>query len=443
MKYLIFSELSRNHFLFLSYFIICIIEEIVKKYIKSGKDIIFEFNKFYIHALSNFISIIPLIIIHIRSKSIKNNQLNENKSSKNTKNICADINKKKLKRIIKLLIILSIFHFLAIYVNVIFDIIYKTNKIEVKEMKFSSDVLINISCKYILSILILHLPIYRHHYLSLAIYLIFLILLIIGDIIYIEYARAYFYMIKIISIIIFYSVDNVCAKILLSFDSISPYKCLLYRGIFVNILSFINFLVFIFVELPDENGIKSCVFTRLWKLYDNKLNILFYIIWFFIIYLFYLNIYFILDKFSPIHFAIGSILEKIGSNLISIIYGEIKISEFFIKLTIYFILILAALIYNEFIILNFCGLQKYTKLFLLKAANKDIELTIQKNINNDFFLENENNQNERIKSNSNDEFRETNFIEVKGSNLIEIMESISTENIESYSVKNIELNLVK
>ena len=70
MKYLIISELNRNHFLFLSYFIIATIKMIVKRYITSTDDIIKTFHDYYIDSLSDFLSIIPFIIIKLRSKGI-------------------------------------------------------------------------------------------------------------------------------------------------------------------------------------------------------------------------------------------------------------------------------------------------------------------------------------------------------------------------------------
>ena len=149
--------------------------------------------------------------------------------------------------------------------------------------------------------------------------------------------------------------------------------------------------MFIFVEIPDENGIKSCVFSRFWKVYKNKLNILLYIILIFVHYLQNINIFAIIDKFSPIHFAVATIFENIGSLIISIIYGEIFLDEFFIKLAIYFILILSILVFNEFIVLNFCGFQKYTKIFLEQKANKDIEQTIINNKENNNESESEDN----------------------------------------------------
>ena len=440
MKYLIFSKLNRNHFFFLSYFIISIIKDIVNRYIGFGKDLIFSFNRYYIITLSDFLSIIPLIIIKVRSKSIsKENQEsltnNRTESNNNIKYIYTDINEKRKKRILKLSILISIIDFVALYSNVTFDIIIQTFKIVIKTVKINSHILINIISIFILNNLILHLPIYKHHYLSLAINLIFLIGLIIYDILLIKEANTYFYVLKKILIGFLYSIEDVYSKILLSIDSVSPYTYLLYRGIFRNILSLFYSLVFIFVKIPDENGIKSCVFSRFWKVYENKLNILLYILFLFIGYLFNLNIYLIIDKFSPIHYAVATIFGNFGSLLILIFYGNIKIGEFFIKFAIYFILILAALIYNEFIVLNFCGFQKNTYLFLQKKENEDLEQINIDNNENDLFSEEENNKNENINTDEkiNNESLEPNLIENKEQNLIENIEP----NLIEYKEQNV------
>ena len=231
---------------------------------------------------------------------------------------------------------------------------------------------------------------------------------------------------RIISLVL-YSLEDVYAKILLSYDSISPYTYLFYRGVFLNILSLLYSIIFIFVDLPDEKGVKSCIFTRLWKVYEVRLNILLYIILLFVIYLFNQNVLLIIDKFSPIHYAVATVLETFGSLIISIIYKDINVGEFFIKFAIYFISIIAALIYNEFIVLNFCGFQKYTHLCLLKEANNDLELTIFNNNDNELFPEdeceesdlyskdenNENEKNNNIKENLNNESRNSNLNESK------------------------------
>ena len=395
MKYIIFSELNRNHFLFLTYLIITLIKEIDKRYIINTGDIVDTFNKYYLYTLSDFFSIIPFIIIKVRSKSISKNKLNLNISQTLSKENIEENNdiqyiqskndiqliylgdnnkdeKKRKKRIIKLLFIVSFFDFLSIYSNVTFSVIIKSTNYSIKKAQMNSYVLFNIIAKYLLNILILHTPVYKHHYLSLSINLLFLIGLVIYDIINIERSNQYFYLLmKIISVSL-YSFVDAFAKILLTFNSISPYNLLFYRGILVNILALLYSIVFIFVEIPDEKGKKSSVFSRFWKVYENKLNILFYLILALFEYLENLNIFFIIDKFSLIHFAVASIIEYFGLLILAMIYKESGVAEFLIKFLIYFILIVTALIYNEFIILNFCGLEKYTKLFLQKEAKKEV-----------------------------------------------------------------------
>jgi len=425
MKYLIFSKLNRNHFLFLSYFIISMIRNIVNSKIKTSKDIskdiIQTFHKYYISSLSDLLSIIPLIIIKVRSKSISYFKGLRKDSSKK---YYTKANKKRKMRIIKLSILISILDFLALYINVTYNIIITAANFVIKKVTISSDVFFNVISKFALSTLILHLPIYRHHYLSLAINIILLIVFLIFDILKITEAKEILFGLKRIISLVLYSLEDIYAKILLSYDSISPYTYLFYRGIYLNILSLLYSIIFIFVKLPDEKGVKSCIFTRLWKVYEPRLNILLYIILLFVNYLFNQNVLLIIDKFSPIHYAVGTVLETFGSILITTFDGKVEVGEFFIKFVIYFISILAALIYNEIIVLNFCGFQKYTHLFLLKKANKDLELTIFNNNDNELIPEeecdesdlysiNENNENEKnnMKENLYNESRKSNFTE--------------------------------
>ena len=405
MKYVIFSKLNKNHFLFLSFIIIKIIDELCRNYMEKVDDIIRIFHHNYIGSLSDFLSIIPFIIIKIRSKDISKNELKkenikekEQDSNNAIEYIYSDQktenNIKRAKRIFKFLIIVSIFDFLSSYLDIIFKIIkiFTKDNLLINKVENNSSILFGIISMYVLSILILHSPFYRHHYVSMAINLLLLIILIILDIINIVNRKlSYIYVIEKTIIIILYSFEDVLAKILLSIDSISPYIYLLYRGILVNILAFLFSFVFIFVKIPDENGDKSCVFSRFWKIYEYKLNILFYIIIFFNEYFMNLNIFLIIDKFSPIHFAMASIISYFISSLFSIFLSENdKISNFFYKLGIYLVLIVTSLIYNEFIILNFCGLQKYTQLFLQKEANEDIQQSIINIEDGDLYSEEDN-----------------------------------------------------
>ena len=394
MKYIIFSEFNRNYFLFLSYFIIFIIREIINYYFELTDDIIELFIKCYFNSLSDFLSIIPLIIIKVRSKSNQKKELKElsvssiDESLNEIKYLHSDskrlINNKQ--RIIRLEFFISIFEFLAIYLDVIFKIILIIVKrnLSFKRFEMTSVFLFNIIAKYLLSVVVLHSIFYKHHYFSLIIHFIFLIVLEIHDQLHIfkenDWIILFSYNILKIIVTILYSIEDVYAKVLFSFSSISPYIYLFYRGIFVNIFALIFSIIFIFVDIPDENGNNSCVYTRFWKIYENKLNILYSVLLVILNFIYNVNIFFIIDKFTPSHFGMASILENFGLLLISTIVGRIKIPVFFIRLIIYLILIFAASIYNELIILKVCGLHLNTKTFLEKSSKEDI---MQIFLNND------------------------------------------------------------
>jgi hypothetical protein len=128
-------------------------------------DIIEIFHKYYLYTLSDFFSIIPFIIIKVRSKEISkgistNKSVQENSDINKTipkENLEEDLKEnnpeqsktieliyvnnniekaiKRSRRIVKLIIIVSIFEFLAIYTNVTFNIlyiIYKSNNYIIK-----------------------------------------------------------------------------------------------------------------------------------------------------------------------------------------------------------------------------------------------------------------------------------------------------------------------
>ena len=401
MKYLIFAELSRNHFLFLIYFILSIIKEIVNHYIVSSNDAIHTFNKCYMCTLSDLLSIIPLTIIKMRSKDILKKTRESKK--KETTELTSDINyiyttfeqrnEKRAKRIIKLSILVSFLEFWALYINITYNIIILIHKIQIKKQILTCDISFNVISKFAFSSWILHTRIYKHHYLSLVINIMALVGFLIYDIITLPEPKSIIYGLKRLVSLILYSLEDVYSKILLFFDSISPYTFLFYRGLFLNFLSLLYSIVFIFVEIPDEKGNFSCVFSRFGKVYEEKINIILYILFFIINYFYNQNVLLIIDKFSPIHFAVATALETFGSLLMSIWFGiKGNLTEFFIKLAVYFILILAALVYNEFIILNFCGFQKYTEQNLRRNSNTELELTIFNE--NEFFPDDAEDKNE-------------------------------------------------
>ena len=334
--------------------------------------------------MSDFLSIIPIIIINKRSKSLKRKYVKrkktynkENSLEEKLTGTFYEYNYSK-KKMFLLFFVISIFDFLAQYIQLIFFIIQQKSNEPTNFLNLNSVLIIHIIAQYLSNRIILHYLFYRHHYLSLFINIIFLIVLGAIDIsdIYNSDNKpiiSLFYVFTNMLFIIFYSIEDAFAKIMITYNSIYPYLYLLYRGIIVNFFALIFAIVFIFVDIPDENGENSCVYTRFWKLYEDKKNIILYIGYFIVGFLFDANIFFIIDKFTSSHLAASNIFGNFGVLLCSFIFFQnIDTSEFFLRFALFIILTIAASIHNEFIILKFCGLEKHTKLFLEGEAENDI-----------------------------------------------------------------------
>ena len=267
---------------------------------------------------------------------------------------------------------------MAIYTKVFYYIILKKSNVYINKFSLNSVIIFSIIFQYLLNRIILHYLFYRHHYLSFVINIIILIILGTFDIIDIRKTNEkpieaiLYILIKMLSAL-FYSIEDSYAKIILTYNSISPYFFLLYRGIIVNVLVLIVSIVFIYVDIPDENSVNSCIYTRFWKLYTTPLNILRVVGICIFNYLYQVNLFFIVDKFTSSHIPMAQIIGCFVDLTLSYIsLKKIGILEYILRLITYFILIIAASIHNEFIVLNFCKFQKHTKLYLERYAQFDI-----------------------------------------------------------------------
>ena len=150
-------------------------------------------------------------------------------------------------------------------------------------------------------------------------------------------------------------------------EFISIYTLLLYRAIFGTIFMIIFSIPFIFVKVTDtsnpNNPVTEIIFNRILKLFED-LNA-YRIILFTITNLFYnIFIWLIIDKFSPSHYSISIILESFGTLIRLWITEPEKTDLPVLRMFIFFILIFASFIHTELIVINYCDLQKNTKLFL-------------------------------------------------------------------------------
>ena len=115
-------------------------------------------------------------------------------------------------------------------------------------------------------------------------------------------------------------------------------------------------------------------------------------------FLYNLNIFFIVDKFSPSHVAVAGIIGSLASLINStFILREIDIDNFFIRFALYILLLVAASIHNELIIIRCCGLETHTWLFLEQSAEMDNYNHVNDNNSN---VNNENNNNDLLSDES-------------------------------------------
>ena len=175
------------------------------------------------------------------------------------------------------------------------------------------------------------------------------------------------------------------AKYIFLFNFISTYALLLIKSIFHFIYLIIFSIPFISKKIGDKNGENGNIFLMIADIFEDK-TYYFIIIAYTITSFFYNNLLFkIIDIFSPNHFTISRLLENVGIFIIDSIINETgSIGYLVLKSVMYIILIIAALIYNELLVINICNLGKNTQLFL------DFEAE------NEMFLNKENDRDSKI-----------------------------------------------
>ena len=112
---------------------------------------------------------------------------------------------------------------------------------------------------------------------------------------------------------------------------------------------------------------------------EYKIAILLYIIY--LISSFFYNFFnlLIIDKFSPASTAIAYMSENLADFIIETVRNKIKNKididyKFWIRFAMFILLIISSCIFNEFWVIDLCGLANGTKLFLDYKEQKDIYL---------------------------------------------------------------------
>ena len=376
-KIFYFPKCEWKYILFLLFFIFSFLQTSIIRWISmNSKDVAQPFLNTYLFSVSDFLAIIPYLIVFLRSRQIKKEEIEFKRANTTKGSFLYYKGDKKTKNFYWLNILVALFDFGSHISSLLFYIVYGRNERSISENNLSSLLIFNTVVIYILSRFVLKSYFYKHHYFSFLINVICILTLGTIDIINIintddkdkgSTGMVIFYIIKKILSIVFYAVEDVIGKKLLMEEFISIYTLLLYRAIFGTIFMIIFSIPFIFVKVTDtsnpNNPVTEIIFNRILKLFED-LNA-YRIILFTITNLFYnIFIWLIIDKFSPSHYSISIILESFGTLIRLWITEPEKTDLPVLRMFIYFILIFASFIHTELIVINYCDLQKNTKLFL-------------------------------------------------------------------------------
>ena len=384
-KIFYFQKCEWKYILFLLFFIFSFLQTAIIRWISmNSKGIAQPFLNTYLFSFSDLLAIIPFLIVYIRSRRLK-----ERIEIKEKKDLLRHRDWKRTKKFLILISSVAFLDFASHVSSLIFYIVYGRNERSVSENNLSSLLIFNTVIIYLLSRLILKTYFYKHHYFSFIINVVCILILGTIDIINIINSKdkgttgmVLFYIAKKILSIVFYSIEDVIGKKLLLDSLASVYGLLLYRGLINVVLNFLFSIPFMFIEVTDTSKIiegtnqrieeTGIVFKRILNLFDNlnffKINL------FVITNLFYnIFIWLIIDKFSPSHYSISLILESFGTLIRLWIIEPDTVDLPVLRMFIFFILIFGSFIHTEMIVINYCDLQKNTKLFLDEIEQKDID----------------------------------------------------------------------
>ena len=352
----------------------------------------------YIFTISYFFSFIFVCIIKIRSKRKlrKDSEVSSDiQSSHSLKYIYTGDLPVNTGNLLIRTILVSIFDIIAQFS--VFLLYFLVNDDEAFEKNDKMDIfsIFKILSIYLFSRIILKTYFYKHHYLSIGINIICIIILGSYELCLIEYSKIKitYILVRIFSVIL-YSLEDVMGKKALTKEFLSPYSLLAYKGIYELIIISLSSIPLFFIKRNEV-----IIFSKMSVLVIGVKNICVNILVMIINCLYNIIIWIIIDRFSPNDYAMTTIIEGMTEKIFNFWLhkskDEINIGKSIFYFIIYLILIIGICIHNEIIIINKYKLNEYTKKKLGKKGDEDLELT-KLNSRNTSFCDEENRDDKRV-----------------------------------------------
>ena len=325
----------------------------------------------YIDIISYFFAIIPFLISKYLSKRKNKKPENENPINIIEKKIDYLHNAYTRKNLFKYTFLVALFDFAGDASITLFY--FFNDKMEIVSFySLKTYLIFNTVTVYIVCYIVLKMHFYKHHWLSMIINIFCVLVSLTMDIIsikeknIIDYQYYIFILMRLIRIIFFSFGDGYSKKALHS-EFLSPYSLLLYKAIYETIFLAVFSIPFIFIKITEDNIDNASIFVG-FKEYLTGIKFLYSFLLCICDFFYQLFIMIIIDRFTPNHLPLAHILDAFGYNISIIIRNAIKHEHiywsYYTIIIVHIILFIAAMIHNEIFIINKCGLNEKTKLFL-------------------------------------------------------------------------------
>ena len=352
-------------------------------------DLMFEFINTICFDIADLLAGFLYLYTCITTKTKKEKQREEEKNEIQKKNsesgnsieyIYNDLSIKKNK--ISLIVLVSILHYLGNSVDFYYFLI--VDKKRMRNGEISWLISIDILSRFIFSHYLLKSKIYKHHKMSLILIILSLCIMSTSAFIALDEVDSqrwpYFLFLPIKFIII--PLEDVFNKILLTEKFMLAHILMFFRGIGVMIIFIILIPIFYFTntfefELTVLNNDEN-------EKYSGAIKILLVILYVFLLSFRSLSIMKVIYNFSPQHVSFLNVVYYLFILLKCRLTIKDKPYIIIIDIICMVIIILSTLIFNEMLILKFCGLNQNTQVGFLAKEKKELkEMTSIDNANDD------------------------------------------------------------